>query len=62
MENKKKKIILDTSKDLVKNFLYYDRKDDEELKRGDIQKAVKEGVLSKGDIIGAFVDELESWW
>ena len=50
------------TKDCVRNLLYYDRKECEELQVGDIQQAVKEGKLTKEDIINAFREELNEWW
>ncbi len=43
-----------TVDDLVSNFLYYDRKEDEDLPRGAIEEAVKNGEISVDDIVGRF--------
>ena len=43
----------------VSNFLYYDRKDDEELGTDDLEEAIHEGVLSVEDIVEFFKAELE---
>ena len=53
-----KRAILDTISDLVVNFLYYDRKEDEELPRGAIQEAVANGEISIDEMISAFAAEL----
>ena len=53
-----KQLILDTISDLVSDFLYYDRKEDEELKNGDIEKAIEDGIITKEEIVKAFSDEL----
>ena len=56
-----KKLIIDTVSDLVKDFLYYGRKEDE-LGVGDIQKAVEEGIITKEEIIEAFRKQIEKEW
>jgi hypothetical protein len=53
-------IIENTIDDLISNFLYYDRKEDEELPVGAIQKAIKEGKITKEQIIKKFTDILNS--
>ena len=53
-------IIENTIDDLISNFLYYDRKEDEELPVGAIQKAIKEGEITKEQIIKKFTDILNS--
>jgi hypothetical protein len=53
-----KELIEDTVSDLVSGFLYYDRKEDEELPRGAIQEAIKKGIITKQDIIEKFKEEL----
>lgn len=49
-----KKKILGTVEDLVTDFLYYDRKEDEDLPLGAIEDAVKYGEVSIEEIIAAF--------
>lgn len=44
--------------DMVSNFLYYDRKEDEELPVGVIEDAVHSGVLSIDEIVAKFHLEL----
>lgn len=51
--------ILHTVKDLVSNFLYYDRKEDEDLPRGAIEEAIKDGVITPAEICVAFQKALE---
>ena len=41
--------------DMVGDFLYYDRKEDEDLPRGSIEEAVAAGEITKQEIIDAFV-------
>lgn len=49
-----KKLILDAVSDLVYDFLVYDREDDEELPRGSIQDAIKNGKITTDEIIEKF--------
>jgi hypothetical protein len=49
-----KQMIRDTLGDLVSNFLYYDRKEDEDLPRGVIEK-----MYSNGEIT---IDEMAEWF
>lgn len=44
--------------DLVSHFLYYDRKEDEELPRGAIEEAIEAGEISKDEIAALFAAEL----
>jgi hypothetical protein len=45
--------------DMVSNFLYYDRKEDEELPVGTIEEAVRSGTLSVDEIVAKFRSEVE---
>lgn len=54
--------IHNTISDLVSNFLYYDRKEDESLPRGEIEKAVAAGEITVEEIIAYFGQELRSGW
>ena len=49
-----KDTILGKVEDLVSNFLYYDREEDEDLPPGAIEDAVKRGVVSIEDIVAQF--------
>jgi hypothetical protein len=40
--------------DLVSDFLYYDRKEDENLPRGAIEEAIEMGEVSSDEIVGWF--------
>lgn len=53
-----KVLILNTVKDLVANFLWYDRKEDEELGRGEIEKAIDSGIITVDEITSIFRQEL----
>ena len=48
----RKQRILNTAEDFVSNFLYYDRKEDEDLPRGQIEEAIQSGEISVDEIIG----------
>lgn len=54
-----KYIILATATDLALAFSYYDRKEDEDLPVGAIQKAIKEGIITVDEIVDAFAKELK---
>ena len=55
-----KQMILDCVSDLVSNFLYYDRKDDEDLPRDVIENAIEEGIITADEIADAFREELKN--
>ena len=44
--------------DMISDFLYYDRKEDEDLPRGEIEKMVKSGELTVDEIVEKFREEL----
>jgi len=58
MAETRRQLILDTVTDLVSGFLYYDRKEDEDLPRGAIEEAVENGEISWQDVIDEFSREL----
>lgn len=49
-----KQVILDTVSDLVADFYYYDRKEDEELPRGAIEAAIISGEITVDEIVEHF--------
>lgn len=53
-----KEKILNTVTDLVSNFAYYDRKEDDELPVGAIEQAIKDGVITLDEIVNHFRDQL----
>lgn len=53
-----KEMILDTVDDGVSNLLYYDRKDDEDLPRGAIDDAVRDGAITIEDMVAKFEKSL----
>jgi hypothetical protein len=58
MENKKQ-IIINAIKDTVLNFIAYDRKNDENLPKGEIEKAISEKEITENEIFQIFKDELQ---
>ena len=54
----RRQTILSTVTDLVSDFLYYDRKDDEELPRGSIREAVEAGEITEAEIVAHFAKTL----
>lgn len=53
-----KELILDKVDDLVYDFVHYDRKEDNELPVGAIEKAIANGEIEVGDIISRFTNRL----
>lgn len=53
-------LILATLDDLVSDFLYYDRKEDESLPRGAIEEAVHAGEITVAELVDSFRDLLAS--
>jgi len=56
----KRELVYATVEDLVADFLYYDRKQDEELSSDDIYTLLDEGFLTIEDLVAKFHRELES--
>lgn len=50
--------IRDTVDDLVSNFLYYDRKEDEDLPRGAIDEFIETGGVTVAEIVEWFDESL----
>ena len=59
MSKATKEDVLDTIYDAVADFLYYDRKEDEILPRGAIEKMIKKGKITTDEIVDAFRKALE---
>lgn len=51
-----KKTIKATIVEMVSDLLYYDRKEDEGLGVGDIEKAIKAGFITSDEITQMFAD------
>ncbi len=49
-----RKVLKTTTDDLVSSLLYYDRKEDEQLDRDDIEEMFREGIVT--------IDEVASWF
>ena len=49
-----KKKILEAIEDLTAGFLYYDRKEDEDLPRGAIEGAIESGDITVEEMVEAF--------
>lgn len=56
----RRETILDTVDDLVSNFLYYSRKEDEDLRVGQINEAVTAGEITEDEIVEAFRKHLHA--
>ncbi len=54
----RKELIELTVMDLVSRFLYYDRKEDEDLPEGEIQKALHNNEITFQEIVTTFKEEL----
>lgn len=52
-------IILNTITDLVSKFMYYDRKEDEELPVDAIENAIRNGEITLDEIVDKFRSEIE---
>lgn len=55
---KMKELIINAVSDLVSSFLYYDRKEDEDLPRDEIEKAIKNGIITVDEVCARFRDAL----
>lgn len=55
----RREVIFATVSDLVSEFVYYGRKEDEMLPRGAIGEAVAAGEISVDEIVAAFRSGLE---
>jgi len=54
-----KKLVKNIISDLVSQFLYYDRKEDDVIGVGDIERLVRMGKMSVDEITNVFRNELE---
>lgn len=52
--SERKAIILANVEDMVTDFLYYDRKGDEDLPRGEIEEAIAKGEITVEEIVELF--------
>lgn len=57
---KRKKLILATIEDLVTDFTYYGRKEDEELTTEDLMEAVESGEVTIDEMVEHFREKLNN--
>ena len=57
---KRRQHILNTADDLMGSFLYYGRKEDENLPRGAIEEAIKAGEVTVEELLGIFEKALRA--
>jgi hypothetical protein len=55
-----KETILATIGDLCADFLYYDRKEDEDLSADDLQEAIEDGIITIDEMVEEFRRILEN--
>jgi len=55
----KKTIILNTIRDLCLDFIYYDREEDEELSKDQLNDAIRNGEISIDEIVAEFRKHLD---
>lgn len=53
-----KTLILAHVSDLVSDFLYYDRKEDEELDRDTLDRAFRDGTITINEVVNKFKHDL----
>lgn len=58
MAQAQRDIVFDLISDQISKFLYYDRKEDEELPVGAIEQMVARGDISTEEIVDAFASRL----
>ena len=56
----KKEIILNTIEDLCSDFLYYDRKEDEDLTMDELNNAVKNNEITVKEMVDKFEECLKN--
>lgn len=55
-----KQIIINKIEDLCSNFLYYDRKEDEDLSMEQLNEAVQKGEITIDEMVEVFKTNLEN--
>jgi len=55
-----KENIINTIKDLCSNFLYYDRKEDDDLSEDDLIQAVEDGTVTIEEMVAEFENQLRN--
>jgi len=56
--NDKKSHALEIIEDLVSDYLYYNRKEDEDLSRKDMEQLITSGDLTAGELVDRFRTEI----
>jgi hypothetical protein len=56
----KKNLIIGSIEDLVSDFLYYDRKEDEQMDQDFIPNAVRDGIITVDEMVEEFKAHLIS--
>ena len=59
MTPERRTLIQNTVSDLIGGFLYYDRKEDEDLPRGSVEEAIRAGEITIVEILAIVEKELE---
>lgn len=54
----RKELIQAKISDFISDFMYYDRKEDEDLPRGEIEDAVNKGEITVAELVSQFEREL----
>ena len=57
----RRELILVTAGDAAKELAYYNRKEDEDLPRGEIQEAIEKGEVTVDEIVEAFRLDFIKW-
>lgn len=58
----KKQHALDLIQDLIADYLYYDRKEDEDLNRADLNHLIESGELKLEEVVAEFTRYLSEVW
>lgn len=61
MDKTRRQVIFDHVPDLVWAFVYYDRKEDEDLSRESIAEAFLSKEVTPKEVADFFLSELETW-
>ena len=58
-QQEKRELVASVVENTVSNFLYYDRKGDEDLGVDDIENAVRDEIITVDEIVQLFREQLE---
>lgn len=59
--SKRRQAILDAAADAARDFLVYDRKEDEDLPIDSVEEAIADGDITLDEIVAAFREDLKVW-